>query len=139
MNDDSRLALEARWLCLTRDTLPGLAAARGWPVSFDHCFQRILLDHAVGGCWYSHIVACPAYRHIDDVRLQAAVRIGEAVAAGEVDLHRLNRQSLAWRRASKGGAGERGRRGGKEGDAGAGQRQQQRRGSGGKAGLGERS
>ena len=39
-----RAALESRWLRLTRVDLPAQADARGWPVSLDHCFQRILLD-----------------------------------------------------------------------------------------------
>ncbi|WP_419808846.1 GCN5-related N-acetyltransferase [Sphingomonas sp.] len=89
--------LEARWLTLTRRTLPPLAVARGWPVSADHCFQRILLDHAVGGCWYAQVERRPAYRHLDTARLAAAVALGDAVAAGEADLAALNRQSLAWR------------------------------------------
>lgn len=92
-----RAALEADWLTLTRDTLPALARTRHWPVSADHCFQRILLDHAVGGCWYDHVAGRPAYRHLDDDRLAAAVDLGRRVAAGEADLHALNRQSLAWR------------------------------------------
>jgi len=44
-----RAALEAEWLVLTRASLPALAIERHWPVSADHCFQRILLDNAVGG------------------------------------------------------------------------------------------
>lgn len=92
-----RSALEARWLHLTRTVLPALATERGWPVGADHCFQRILLDHAVGGCWYDHIAARPAYRHLDRDRLSAAVTLGEAVVAGTADLHALNRRSLAWR------------------------------------------
>lgn len=96
-----RPALEARWLQLTRETLPGLAAERGWPVSTDHCFQRILLDHAVGGCWYDHVAGRPAYRHLPAPALAAAVEMAAALAAGAGDLHRLNRESLNWRWASK--------------------------------------
>lgn len=92
-----RPALEAEWLLLTRDTLPALAHERHWPVSADHCFQRILLDHAVGGRWYDHIPRRPAYQHLDDTRLSAAVALGRQVADDMVDLHLLNRQSLAWR------------------------------------------
>lgn len=92
-----RAALETRWLTLTRETLPALAPARSWPVHHDHCFQRILLDHAVGGCWYDHVVGRPAYRHLDADRLTAAVGLGDAVAAGTADLHALDAQSLAWR------------------------------------------
>lgn len=89
--------LEAEWLVLTRETLPALAAARGWPVRADHCFQRILLDHAVGGCWYDHVPRRPAYHHFPADRLAAAVALGRAAAAGQADLHALNRRSLAWR------------------------------------------
>jgi hypothetical protein len=96
-----RADLESRWLHLTRKTLPALAAARAWPVSADHCFQRILLDHVVGGCWYDHVARRPAYRHLAADALAQAVAAGEALAAGTADLHALNRQSLAWRRSRK--------------------------------------
>ena len=92
-----RPALEARWLRLTRVDLPALAGARGWRVSLDHCFQRILLDAACGGCWYAHIAKRPAYAHAPDAVLARAVALGEAVADGSADLHLLNAQSLAWR------------------------------------------
>jgi hypothetical protein len=95
---DERAALEARWLELTRTLLPGLAAERAWPVSADHCFQRILLDAACGGCWYDAIAKRPAYHHASDEVLRRAVPLGDMVAAGEADLHALNRQSLLWRR-----------------------------------------
>lgn len=98
--DPNRADLEARWLYLTRELLPSLTSTRAWPVGADHCFQRILLDHAVGGCWYDHVARRPAYRHIDIERLATAVALGKAVAAGAADLHVLNAQSLAWRRAA---------------------------------------
>ena len=86
-----------RWLTLTRETLPALAAARRWPVRADHCFQRILLDAACGGRWYDHIPARPAYRHAPPDILARAIALGDAVIAGTEDLHALNRRSLAWR------------------------------------------
>ena len=94
---DARPALERRWLALTRETLPRLAGPSGWPVHADHCFQRILLDHAFGGCWYDHVARRPAYRHAPADALARAVALGEAVVAGEADLAALNRRSLAWR------------------------------------------
>ncbi len=97
----NRAAFEARWLLLTRETLPALATARGWPVRVDHCFQRILLDHVCGGCWYDVVAGRPAYRHLDEDRLARAVAVGEAVAAGSVDLHPLNAASLACRAARR--------------------------------------
>ena len=98
----NRATLECRWLALTRETLPSLAAQRGWPVSADHCFQRILLDHVCGGCWYDHVGKRPAYRHLSEHHLAQAVALAEAVAGGEADLGALNAQSLRWRSARVG-------------------------------------
>lgn len=96
-----RAALEAEWLTLTRETLPGLAGLRSWPVHADHCFQRILFDAAAGGVWYDVVAERPAYRFIPVDILERAVTLGRAVIAGEADLVALNRRSLAWRRARK--------------------------------------
>ena len=93
----NRTDLEARWFALTREDMPAAADARGWPIRFDHCFQRILLDHAAGGPWREKIAA-PAYRNATDAQLEAAVELGEAALSGEADLAELNRRSLAWRR-----------------------------------------
>lgn len=92
-----RPALERDWLRLTRETLPALAALRAWPVSADHCFQRILLDNALECCWYQVVARRPAYRHVEADALARAVALGEAVIAGTADLHLLNARSLAWR------------------------------------------
>jgi hypothetical protein len=97
ISDPHRAALEADWLHLTRVELPALAASRGWPVRVDHCFQRILLDHAHDGRWYDHITARPAYAHATREALARAIATGHAAIAGEIDLHALNRQSLCWR------------------------------------------
>ncbi|MEM7643447.1 MAG: GCN5-related N-acetyltransferase [Pseudomonadota bacterium] len=91
-----RADLERRWLDLTNRDLPG-AAGPGWPVRLNHCFQRILLDHATGGVWYDAIPGRPAYAHAPDAVLRDAVALGEAVLAGDADLRALNRQSLTWR------------------------------------------
>lgn len=92
-----RVALEARWLDLTRRILPSLASERGWPVRADHCFQRILLDNAFGGVWYDFVPRRPAYAHVDETALARAVALGEAAIAGTADLADLNRRSLVWR------------------------------------------
>ena len=91
-----RNALETRWLDLTRQTLPSVARRQDWPVHLDHCFQRILLDNAVGGFWRNHI-APPAYRNAPDKVLAKAVDLGEAALAGETDMAVLNANSLRWR------------------------------------------
>ncbi len=101
MLTEARRALEIRWLQLVRETLPALAAARRWPVRHDHCFARIILDQVCGGCWYDHVPKRPAYRHLPDDKLEAAVALAEAVAAGDSDVVALNEASLAWRAARR--------------------------------------
>ncbi|PRY92905.1 hypothetical protein BCF33_1768 [Hasllibacter halocynthiae] len=97
MEPSARAALEDRWLTLTRQRLPAAAHARGWPVRLDHCFQRILLDNAVGGRWYDAIAGRPAYRHAPGEVLARAVSLGEGALAGRSDLWAMNRASLRWR------------------------------------------
>ena len=91
-----REALVKKWFALTRDLMPGMAQQRGWPVRFDHCFQRILLDNAVGRQW-NETIAAPAYRNAPLDVLQRAIAFGEAAIEGSEDLAELNRRSLGWR------------------------------------------
>jgi hypothetical protein len=93
-----RPALEAQWLHLTRVALPAIAIARGWPITADHCFQRVLLDMATDGVWYDAIRGRPAYAHAPDAVLVAAVRLAESALSGDADLAAMNARSLAWRR-----------------------------------------
>ena len=107
---EGREALERRWLELTRRALPA-AAGPGWPVRHDHCFQRILLDHACGGPWYGAFEGRPAYRHAPEETLARATALGQAVLEGRADIAALNRASLAWRAAlRRGRAASRSRR-----------------------------
>lgn len=98
MESEDRSAAEARWLKLTRESLPAVALTRRWPVEADHCFQRIFLDNACDGVWYDRIPGRPAYAHADRALLDRAIALAEAALADEVDLAGLNRRSLAWRR-----------------------------------------
>ena len=91
-----RNALVAQWFALTRERMPACAAERGWPVRLDHCFQRILLDNAVGAKWSEHI-ASPAYKNAPERVLEDAISLGEDCVAGRADLAVLNRLSLEWR------------------------------------------
>jgi hypothetical protein len=94
---DHREILEARWRQLTNESLPNAAAQANWPIRLNHCFQRVLLDHACGDVWYGHIDGRPAYRFASDVILRTAMEAGEACLAGEKDIAQLNRESLAFR------------------------------------------
>ena len=92
-----RSALEAEWLDLTRRALPAVAGERGWPIRLDHCFMRVLLDHAYQDAWYEHVGKRPAYKHASDVALARAVEAGRAALSGEADLPAMNAASLRWR------------------------------------------
>ena len=91
-----RETLEARWTTLTRDVLPGMAAAQRWPIHLDHCFMRVCLDAALGSPW-TRAVARPAIRNMDDRQLAAALRVAEDIAARPEALVPLNDSSLAGR------------------------------------------
>ncbi len=86
------------YLHLTRAVLPSLARSsrQDWPVSEDHCFQRIVLDTICGGVWYEHLVR-PAYQNLTNDEAQRAVDLCYEIAEGHADLRQLNHQSLIWR------------------------------------------
>ena len=86
------------YICFTKEILPALARSgrKNWPVSSDHCFQRIVLDHVCGGVWYEYI-GRPAYKNFTKDQAQRAVKLCEDIANGHVDLRKLNQQSLIWR------------------------------------------
>jgi proline racemase len=69
-------------------------------VTSDHCFGRIVLDHAVGGRWYDVLDRrrSPAFEQLDDDRLAAAVALAERMLVeGDPLVRVLDARSLAWR------------------------------------------
>jgi hypothetical protein len=95
-----REGLLARYRELVGHDLPDAAARGRWTLRANHCFGRVLLDAAVGACWYDVLDrrAGPAYRQLDDGRLTAAVALGERVLVeGDALLRELDAQSLRWR------------------------------------------
>lgn len=116
--------LRDRWNRLYRVELPSLAKARDpsqptWPVHWDHCFARIILDNAVGRDRpWAAVVKSPAYKNMNRQQLGAAIALGEKLASGEEDLVALDEKSLALRgkgskhaRSSATSAKKRGRHG----------------------------
>ena len=91
-------SLISTYMHLTKEVLPSLARGdrRDWPVSEDHCFQRIVLDHVCGGVWYEHLNR-PAFKHLTNNQAQRAVELCRDIADGRADLKQLNKQSLIWR------------------------------------------
>ena len=95
-----RAALLQRYRALVDDELPQAARTERWSLRLNHCFGRVLLDDAVGGCWYDHLDrrAGPAYRQLDDAQLAGAVALGERLLTeGDPLLRELDARSLVWR------------------------------------------
>ncbi len=96
----TRAHLLARYRELVLGELPRRARAEGWVVTDDHCFGRIVLDHAVGGRWYDVLDRrrSPAFAQLTDDQLASAVALAERVLAdGDPLLRELDARSLAWR------------------------------------------
>ena len=92
--------LLGRYRALVLQELPRRARAGRWVVTADHCFGRIVLDHAVGGRWYDVLDRRrgPAFAQLDDEQLAGAVALAERIAAEGDPLLRVQvAQSLAWR------------------------------------------
>ena len=95
-----REELLARYRALVLHDLPERAREGRWAVTNDHCFGRIVLDHAVGGCWYDVLDRrrSPAFAQLDDTRLAVAVELAERMLAeGDPLVRELDAQSLRWR------------------------------------------
>lgn len=94
-----RDALLRRYRELVDVELPAAARYDAWVLRLDHCFGRVLLDHAVGGCWYDALDRRrPAFRQLDDAQLAGAVAMGERLLVeGDPLLRALDAQSLLWR------------------------------------------
>ena len=99
-NEADRDRLLTRYRALVDDELPAAARRDGWSLRLNHCFGRVLLDDAVGACWYDRLDrrAGPAYRQLDDDQLAGAVALGERLLTeGDALLRTLDARSLAWR------------------------------------------
>ena len=90
--------LVSAYLYLSKEVLPKIARSRqrNWPVSADHCFQRIVLDHVCGGVWHEYLDR-PAYKNLTKDQARRAVKLCEDIADGHINLQKLNQQSLIWR------------------------------------------
>merc|ERR1740130_665640 len=97
----SRQALSEEYMQLTKVELPRLAASvKGFPIRFDHCFQRVALDHAFSGCWYDHLdrKKGPAIKQISTPALTRAVAVcHRMVSEGPGTVRQFDAMSLRWR------------------------------------------
>ena len=90
--------VRARWRDLVERRLPSAACEneRSWPIRFDHCFARVLLDNACGRPW-REVIKPPAWLNAEESVLGNAIVLGEAVLADRADIHALNERSLEMR------------------------------------------
>jgi hypothetical protein len=95
-----RLALNARWLTLVKETLPAMAKEHRWPISRDHCFMRVCLDTALGSPWHA-VVKRPAIKHLSDHQIKSAICVAQSVVNSPELLYLLNENSLRSRKLSK--------------------------------------
>jgi hypothetical protein len=92
--------LRNRYLQLTNQMLPALANTRQFPVRFNHCFQRIVLDNLLGCCWYEVLDRGkePAYKQLSEEQLEGAIALAESIISQPDEyLQHLNQNSLEWR------------------------------------------
>ncbi len=92
--------LRNQYLDLTHRVLPDLAQQRRFPVRFNHCFQRIVLDNLFNDCWYDVLNRRePAYKQLTEQQLEGAIALAEEIVNQPDDyLDQLNQNSLRWRR-----------------------------------------
>ena len=88
-----------RYRELVQRELPAAARRERWVLRDDHCFGRVLLDDAVGACWYDVLDRRrTAFRQLDDAALAHAVAQAERLLVeGDALLRELDDQSLRWR------------------------------------------
>lgn len=92
--------LRNRYLELNNKVLPQIAKERGFPVKYNHCFGRIILDNLFGCCWYEVLnrKQGAAYKQLTEEQLERAIALAEAIIARSNEyIVQLNNNSLHWR------------------------------------------
>ena len=92
--------LRAKYLELVNQELPAQAKKRDFPVRFNHCFARIILDNLFGRCWYEALDRKKeaAYKQLSEAELKRAIAIAEAlIDSPDSYIQQLNQNSLRWR------------------------------------------
>lgn len=92
--------LHEEYLHLTNEVLPSLAKQRKFPVRFNHCFQRIILDNLFGCCWYDALdkTKGAAYKQLNKNQLETAISLAKQIISRPDEyIEELNNNSLHWR------------------------------------------
>ncbi|MGD1928119.1 MAG: hypothetical protein ACFB12_04335 [Leptolyngbyaceae cyanobacterium] len=91
------MALTEQYLDLVNHQLPPAARQQRYPVRFNHCFARIILDNVCGCEWYRAIKR-PAYKNMTSAQLTAAIALGHTFLAQPSACFVANQKSLMYRR-----------------------------------------
>ncbi|MGF1524512.1 MAG: hypothetical protein ACFBSF_19490 [Leptolyngbyaceae cyanobacterium] len=92
----SSARLTEQYLDLVNQQLPNAAQRGGYPVRFNHCFIRIILDN-ICGCEWSRVIKRPAYKHLTDVQLTQAIALAQEFLANPEACFVANKVSLQYR------------------------------------------
>ncbi|MGF1498256.1 MAG: hypothetical protein ACFB8W_15750 [Elainellaceae cyanobacterium] len=90
------MSLTEQYLDLVNHQLPEAARGGGYPVRFNHCFARIILDNICGCEWY-RVIEKPAYKHMTDEQLEQAIALGREFLADPQACAAANQVSLQYR------------------------------------------
>lgn len=90
------MTLTEQYLDLVNHQLPAAAQHGQYPVRFNHCFARIILDTICGCPWYE-VVERPAYKHLSSEQMHQAIALAHQFLDDPQTCHAANRQSLAVR------------------------------------------
>lgn len=93
---EGKTTLIERYLDLVNNRLPAAAKHGGYPVRFNHCFARIILD-AVCGCEWYQVLERPAYKHLTNEQLKRAIAIGQEFLTNPQACCAANQTSLKYR------------------------------------------
>ncbi|MDB9528913.1 hypothetical protein PN498_23170 [Oscillatoria sp. CS-180] len=88
--------LTEQYLNLVNRQLPAAAQKGGYPVRFNHCFARIILDNICGCEWYQ-VIEKPAYKNMTEEQLQQAIALGKTFLVDPQACVEANQTSLRYR------------------------------------------
>lgn len=99
MNTDLRVV----YLHYVNTILPEAAKYGNYPVQYNHCWARILLDISVG-CYWKDVIQSPAYKNAPVKVLVKAICYAREILepGGEKVCREYNYRSLCYRRKIKG-------------------------------------
>ena len=81
---------------LAEEVLPARAASGDYPVRFDHCFERIAYDVAVGAKWDTEVTP-PFHEHATREQIRRAVDVLREMARNPERAAEYNCRSLRYR------------------------------------------